>query len=100
MEKVLVVDVDKCTGCRICELVCSMMHNQGGSNPTKSYIRVMRNEDFDVNIPILSPECTQEGLCVEYCMPRALEFVPTGEAAIIRKRTKLGRVPLPLASKY
>ena len=45
-------------------------------------------EDFDVNIPVLSPERDGGGKCVKYCIPRVLAFVPAGEAAIIRKRAK------------
>jgi len=43
MEKVLMIDYEKCTGCRLCELVCSVMHD-GVSNPARSRIKVMRRE--------------------------------------------------------
>lgn len=35
MDKFLTVDADKCTGCRLCEQVCSVMH-EGVSNPAKA----------------------------------------------------------------
>ena len=35
MEKVLTINYQKCTGCRLCELVCSVMHD-GVSNPARS----------------------------------------------------------------
>jgi len=35
MEKILMIDYQKCTGCRLCELVCSVMHD-GVSNPARS----------------------------------------------------------------
>jgi len=37
MSKVLVIDYHKCTGCRLCELVCSVV-NEGVSNPARSRI--------------------------------------------------------------
>ena len=33
MEKVLVVDPDKCTGCKVCEMICSL-HHENEINPT------------------------------------------------------------------
>ena len=35
------VHVDKCTGCRVCEFICSMEHRQA-FNPSRSRIRVTR----------------------------------------------------------
>jgi len=39
--KSVVVDVDKCTGCRVCEFVCSMEHC-GVFNPSRARINVLR----------------------------------------------------------
>ena len=50
MEKVLVVDVDKCTGCKVCEMVCSL-HHEKEVNPIKSRIHVISWEDEGVDIP-------------------------------------------------
>jgi benzoyl-CoA reductase subunit BamC len=49
------VDVDKCTGCRACELACSMFHalpKYGSANPAKARIHVMIDEFKDAYIPI------------------------------------------------
>lgn len=60
------VNVDKCTGCRACELACSAFHampKYSSTNPAKARIRVMVDEFEDVYVPIragyYSPvECT------------------------------------------
>ena len=39
--KSIVVDKDKCTGCRVCEYVCSV-HHCGAFNPSRSHIHVIR----------------------------------------------------------
>ena len=39
--KSIVVDKDKCTGCRVCEYICSV-HHCGVFNPSRSHIRVIR----------------------------------------------------------
>jgi Fe-S-cluster-containing dehydrogenase component len=38
-EMTMMFDADKCTGCRICELTCSISY-QSEYNPKKSFIRV------------------------------------------------------------
>ena len=99
MEKVLMADVDQCTGCKICELVCSM--NRGGEyQPSQSYIRILRNKDLDVNLPALSvqclqrfPECTK---CAEFCPAKCLRFVSVKEGVLLRKQTRIGSIPAPI----
>ncbi len=49
------VDVDKCTGCRACELACSAFHavpKYSSINPARARIRVTIDELRDVYIPI------------------------------------------------
>ena len=41
MKKILMVNPQLCTGCRICELVCSLSRD-GECNPLKSCIRVLK----------------------------------------------------------
>ena len=95
MEKALIADADRCTGCEICELMCSIA-KQGECNPKKSYIKVMKNKEMDVNIPILSVECDFCGKCTESCPGDALKFVSLQEAALLRKAVKIGSFPVPL----
>lgn len=97
-EKVLIVDADKCTGCRVCELICSMAKH-GEYNPQKSYIRVLKNREMDVNIVAVDPRCDSScNLCVKGCLPGAIRFVTLGEAAILRKANRIGVFPVPILS--
>ena len=97
MDKVLIIDTDICTGCRICELACSMIKH-GEFSPSKAYIRVMKNKDMDINIVALGTKCDFCGECVQCCPPQALTFVDLEEATIQWKGTKVGRFPAPLLS--
>ena len=94
-EKILIADSDKCTGCRSCELACSMMH-QGEFNPDSSYIRILKNKEMDIHVVTLGTQCDYCGQCVEVCMPGVLEFVPLDEARLTWKGAKTGRFPAPL----
>jgi len=49
------VDIDKCTGCRSCELACSAFHavpKYSSMNPSRSRIRVIVDELNDVYVPV------------------------------------------------
>lgn len=49
------VNVDKCTGCRACELACSAFHampKYSTTNPAKARIRVIVDEFNDVYVPM------------------------------------------------
>jgi len=94
-QKVLIVDADVCTGCCVCELVCSMAKH-GEYNPRLSYIRVLKNREMRVDIVVRDTRCDFCNQCVEWCLPRAIWFTDPGEAAVIRKQNKLGRFAAPL----
>jgi carbon-monoxide dehydrogenase iron sulfur subunit len=93
------VDVDECTGCKICELVCSMKIH-GEYNPSKSYIKVLQNKELDVNLPVLNAECVNHhsgcSKCVDFCPTKCLRFTSLKEGALTRKGTKIGVIPTPL----
>ena len=95
MGKTLIVDGEKCTGCRVCELICSMVRS-GEYNPQKSCIKVLRNMELDVNIPVIEVACDFCGKCTEWCFPGAIKFVDLAEAAIMRKEAKIGCFPAPV----
>lgn len=95
MQKVPVVDPEKCIGCRICELVCSS-RDGGGYNPKKSFVKVLSNNEMSVRIPVFSINCISCGRCVKFCPTNAIQLVDPGQAAIIRKNSKIPSIPAPL----
>ena len=68
-QKVLVVDQQKCTGCRLCELVCSVYHT-GSSNPSRSRIKVVKWEHVGIYLPMICNHC-ETAYCVEVCPTKA-----------------------------
>jgi len=55
------VDVDKCTGCRSCEMACSAFHavpKFNSINPARARIRVIIDELRDVYVPVRAGEYT------------------------------------------
>lgn len=70
MAKALYIDYQKCTGCRLCELVCAVQHD-GISNPTRSRIKVMKWEAEGLYVPMSCQQC-QDAPCVNVCPVKAL----------------------------
>ncbi|MFO8166201.1 MAG: 4Fe-4S dicluster domain-containing protein, partial [Desulfatiglandales bacterium] len=70
MAKVLMINYEKCTGCRLCELVCAVMHD-GISNPARSRIKVMKWESEGLYIPMTCQQC-QDAPCMNVCPVKAI----------------------------
>lgn len=70
MAKVLMIDHEKCTGCRLCELVCSVMH-EGVSNPMRSRIKVVKWESEGLYIPMSCQQC-EDAPCMSVCPVKAI----------------------------
>ena len=61
------IDHDKCGGCRLCELVCSLQHNEGSVNPKRSRIRVFQEGESYFPViagPYTDAECNSRGIVV------------------------------------
>lgn len=60
--KVIEIDVDKCNGCRACEVICSAFHatpRYGSANPEKSRIRLAFDPMRGMYVPVLAGEYTK-----------------------------------------
>jgi benzoyl-CoA reductase subunit BamC len=59
--KTIKIDVDKCNGCRACEVICSALHaapKYSSNNPARARIRVIRNPLADIYVPVYAGEYT------------------------------------------
>jgi benzoyl-CoA reductase subunit BamC len=57
--KVIKIDVDKCNGCRACEVICSAFHatpKYSSNNPARSRIRLIREPIRDIYLPVYAGE--------------------------------------------
>jgi benzoyl-CoA reductase subunit BamC len=57
--KTIKIDVDKCNGCRACEVICSAFHanpKYSSNNPERSRIRLIRHPIKDVYLPVYAGE--------------------------------------------
>ncbi len=89
-EYELVVNYDKCTGCRICETACSMRLGLE-ANPQKSMIRIVKLEgEADVtSIPVKCAQC-EKAPCEAICPTGAISSNQTTGAKLIDKEKCIG----------
>jgi benzoyl-CoA reductase subunit BamC len=62
--KEIIADIDKCTGCRACEMACSAFHAKprySSVNPARSRIRVVTDEINDEYVPVRAGNFTRSG---------------------------------------
>ncbi|MGD2087692.1 MAG: 4Fe-4S dicluster domain-containing protein [Candidatus Aminicenantes bacterium] len=74
MAKILMINHEKCTGCRLCELVCSVSHD-GVSNPTRSRINIIKWEAEGLYIPMSCQQC-EDAPCMTICPVKAISRDP------------------------
>lgn len=83
--KTIKIDVDKCNGCRACEVICSAFHanpKYSSNNPARSRIRMIREPIRDIYLPVYAGEYT-----AAECMGRdkyVLDGKEYGECAFCR----------------
>ncbi|MEO0199238.1 MAG: 4Fe-4S dicluster domain-containing protein [candidate division WOR-3 bacterium] len=70
--KVLSVNVEKCTGCKLCEMACSYGHFKVFSSG-KSAVRIVRGKNFYMFYPNVCLQC-QDAFCVRACPTSALSL--------------------------
>jgi carbon-monoxide dehydrogenase iron sulfur subunit len=62
--KVIVFDPDKCTGCRLCEIACSVKH-EGLSNPPLSRVKILKRYE-EAFVPARCRQC-EDPVCLIAC---------------------------------
>jgi Fe-S-cluster-containing dehydrogenase component len=86
--KVILIDQEKCTGCRQCEMVCSVFHT-GSSNPSRSRIKVVKWENEGIYLPTTCQNC-EKPFCTEVCPTKACHREPENLRVVIDKDLCIG----------
>jgi Fe-S-cluster-containing dehydrogenase component len=64
-KKILFTDFEKCTGCRTCEVACSLQ-NERVCNPALSRISIIEWRDMGIDVPMVCQQCDVP-LCQAVC---------------------------------
>jgi carbon-monoxide dehydrogenase iron sulfur subunit len=82
--KSITVNIDRCTGCRLCELACSLK-NSGECNPAAAFIQVVGFDEL-FSVPILCLQC-EKPYCANVCPTGAiLRDSATGAVTVSKAR--------------
>ena len=76
MEKHIELNMEKCTGCKLCELACSAVKT-GVFNLRNSRIKVCLIDIPEIPVPVLLDTCDYcfgSPVCVQVCLPKAIEW--------------------------
>ncbi len=73
----------RCTGCRVCELVCSDVH-EGRFQPSKARIQVISFDETVQDVPIVCQQC-EDAPCLEACPQDAISRNLETSAVIVDK---------------
>lgn len=88
-RKVFTAVKELCTGCRICELVCSL-GKMGNLSPAYSRIKIVEVTPRGPNLPIYCRHCTDPP-CLEACpVPEAMFLDEGTGAAVIKDQSCIG----------
>ncbi len=94
---------DLCTGCRLCQLICSL-ENTKEFNPKKANINVTHIDEHGTYIPVLdcdeskclTKSTNEKPKCVQVCAPGALIYETIEKAVEMKKDLVLKRTVQPL----
>jgi len=88
MQKMLAIDPEKCTGCRLCETACAM-HHEKLCAPEKARIHVTKWENEGIYIPIVCQQC-EVPICETVCPMHAIKKDSRTGAVTVDQKTCVG----------
>ena len=80
MEKEITVDSSKCTGCKLCETICSFIH-EGECRPASARLKVHREPFTGETIIKISDNCDLcdgKAECVRWCPAGVFKYRKEG----------------------
>ena len=84
----MLVDADKCTGCRACELACSMA-NFGEFAPNRAFIQIAKEETEGIDRPQVCRQCGNAP-GINACPAGALTKGPVTRAVLVDEERCIG----------
>ncbi len=98
MDKLIVINVEKCTGCRLCELACSL-HHEKCCNPSKSRIHAIIWAEEGVSVPVVCSHC-DDAPCMVACKFEALWRDPATGGILVIEDNCIGCKMCMIACPY
>jgi len=87
MAPIFIIELSKCTGCRICEMVCSL-NRFGEVRPSDAHCRVMR-VNAETLEPVFCRHC-EDAPCIDACPVEAIQRDTATGAVLLDVDTCVG----------
>ncbi len=84
MEKVITTDPAACTGCRLCELACSL-HLDPTARPAQARLAVIRLEERGVHVPEVCRHCAVPPCAVSCPVEALVRDEDTGAVVLVEE---------------
>lgn len=85
-RKVIEIEPEKCTGCKMCEMVCSLK-NEGVCGSSYSNIRIVREDENSIDLPVFCMQC-DDAPCEKVCPVNAIR--KQGDVLVINQDVCIG----------
>lgn len=86
MAKILMINPEKCIGCRTCEVICSF-NRTDEINPQNAAVSVISYDEAAVSVPIMCMQC-EDPSCMKVCPVSAITRI--GTAVVIDEKKCIG----------
>ena len=97
MQKIFMVDLDACTGCRICEVMCSFEKDEAVA-PSRARIKILRLDDNGLDVPVVCQHC-ESPPCADVCPVHAIVKVE-GKGVLLETERCVGCRACTLVCPY
>lgn len=88
MRKLLLFETSKCTGCKTCEMACSLSQT-GVCNPASSRRRTIHFDEDILDVPMQCQQC-DDPACMNVCPAKAIYLEESTGAKIINQNKCIG----------
>lgn len=88
MHKQIITDAAKCTGCGLCQMVCSIRKSRQ-CNPTLARIKIWREETRGVFVPLICQQCVHPP-CADACLMNVISKDPVSGVTVRKAENCIG----------
>lgn len=88
MRKILIFNPGKCTGCKTCEMACSLSQT-GVCNPASSRRRTVHFDEEILDVPMQCQQC-EDPACMNICPTQAIYVEDETGAKVINQTKCIG----------
>jgi Fe-S-cluster-containing dehydrogenase component len=99
--KYLFYQLNRCTGCQLCVMACSLMR-EGGCGEKESLISILTHPQFGTSQPLVDQACMWEECdewCIQVCSPGVLHLAAQEDWGRLMANSDWNPIPIVVKEK-